>query len=37
MDFESTWFTHAANVPYARSSRRCSCGTTSFGSSERVP
>ena len=32
-----TWFVHAPKTRSARSSRRCSCGTTSFGSSGRVP
>ena len=35
--FMSTRFVHAPNTWSARSSRRCSCGTMSLGSSGRVP
>ena len=34
---ESSWLSQAEKRRSARSSRRSSCGTTSFGSSPRVP
>ena len=34
---ESSWLSQAANARRPRSSRRCSCGKMSFGSSGRVP
>ena len=37
MPRESSWFSQAPNTRAPRSSRRCSCGTMSFGSSGRVP
>ena len=35
--YADAWLVHAAKTRRARSSRRCSCGTMSFGSSGRVP